>query len=592
MLGQGKNEEHCQSKRLVHQPDPDVQHQNFEFLEKFFPERHWKRYMIPKDLPEVNQADTGKYAEFKFFNILKQIDEPMVVVHSFKCSVRKTIEVDFLVCHKTRGIMVFEVKATNKANKGFKEGQRQAEKNANIVKQIMDHNLKLKKKEVRYTVVLPSVHCRNASRTEGVYFEDLDSKDSFQRWLDEFRPENGRKFTDDEYDQCLSFFAYHVDPMRFTPSINFIHDGLEKLTPDQVKLVKGLDEEFYIAGPAGSGKTEVLIYKASEKELSEQKKLIVVFHRGLAEYLKWRMESVKKLTIKTFRELLQACTKEFFRKEVRNNSNNTQLVEKAIQALSYVKEVTNNPNNTQLEDNVIQALSDCHPFRGYDSIFVDEAQALDGENWEVLIKCLHNSGPNHYKLIFYDDNQMVSYSNPPSPPSSQVYHLTEVIRNTRNIFKSSLPFCQFERECEVLHKYDGPEVTWNTSFTDNDLEYYSNNVIQVIDSHVNDIWNNLMEVVPMDICVLVESQERACCLIRRMIQERSIVAPFTVEEMASNLKYGHWRNSSKITPGKQCGVVVDSISRLRSLVVFISHSGDRSMVIQGMFGFSPRISKK
>lgn len=191
-------------------------------------------------------------------------------------------------------------------------------------------------------------------------------------------------------------------------------------------------------------------------------------------------------------------------------------------------------------------------------------------NWELLIECLHNPGPGHYRLIFYDDNQMVSYSNPPKPHRSQVYHLTEVIRNTGNIFKSSLPFCKTERECNVLHKYDGPEVIWDASFTDSDLEYYTDNVLHVIGSHVKDISHNLIHVAPMDICVLVESTKRAFQLrdriiaftVRcRMVQEEFIVAPFTVEEMVYNLKYEHWWNTGKVEPGKQCGVTVDSVSR-------------------------------
>lgn len=235
----------------------------------------------------ISRTDMGKLAEEKFFNILKQIDEPMVVIYSFKCSVARTMEVDFLVCHKTRGIMLFEVKATDKANRGFKDGLPQAERNAENAKRIMDHNLKLKRKDIRYTVVLPNCHHRNASRTEGVYFEDLKSKESFQAWLDEFRPTNGREFTDDQYDCCLVFFLNCVHPIRYADSINFIHNGLEKLTPDQAKVLNGLPEEFYIAGPAGSGKTEIMIYKAGEEKLAEQNKLIVVFHKGLVEFLKW-----------------------------------------------------------------------------------------------------------------------------------------------------------------------------------------------------------------------------------------------------------------------------------------------------------------
>jgi hypothetical protein len=320
--------------------------------------------MIPDKFPhEVNPSHLGKVAEKTFFDILSQINEPMVVMYESRSCAANSSVIDFLVIHKTRGIMIFEVKSGTDQKRMFKTGFPQAQKFGFNVKLAMEHDLNLKFVKVCCYVVMPNSKRHNSSKREGVYKDDLESSNSFLTWLNTFRKPD-IKLSDKQYDTCLTFFANEVSPIK--QSIHHIHEGLDNLTPDQARILNGVQEECYIVGPAGTGKTEIMIHKAADKDLSQQRKLIVAYNRGLTKYIEWRLDGVSNLTIKTYKQFLWDCIKSFARQHTMNTlTDDAELVEKAIQALTDSNAVLSNPNYK------------------YDSIFIDEAQLLKGENWEL-----------------------------------------------------------------------------------------------------------------------------------------------------------------------------------------------------------------
>jgi hypothetical protein len=193
---------------------------------------------------------------------------------------------------------------------------------------------------------------------------------------------------------------------------------------------------------------------------------------------------------------------------------------------------------------------------------------------------------------------MAHFSNPVNPEQNRVFHLTEVIRNSKNIFQASKLFCITDRECKVRHEFDGPEVIWNAQFTDGDLEYYSNKFLDVIDSYVSDTWCDLKEVAPQDICILVENKDKAKKLQSRIKEKDSIIAPFIVEEMVDALKHGNWytQHRERMRDG-QCGVVVDSISRYTGLgskvvILVVNYRGIMAKIIEKVYTGMTRASCK
>ena len=212
----------------------------------------------------------------------------------------------------------------------------------------------------------------------------------------------------------------HVSPL-LDNCINHIEKTLMFKTVEQVELLVGhYPPKLWIRGPAGSGKTMLLLEKAKSlaSSILEHKKneniLIVCFNAVLFKKLQSVLEtqlvkspdkSVRRtfLDVKTFSKLILDVTGS--RQIPLSNNEKEAAVSSAFEQLS-----------TQTSD-----------FRGkYDHILVDEGQDLFGSEWPDLLELMHKSSvtpnvneeaeledlmkPTGFFWVMYDTNQYLYFS--------------------------------------------------------------------------------------------------------------------------------------------------------------------------------------
>lgn len=199
----------------------------------------------------------------------------------------------------------------------------------------------------------------------------------------------------------------------------------------------------------------------------------------------------------------------------------------------------------------------------YESIFVDEAQSLNSEYWEVLIDLLHEKGPFHLKWIFFDDNQAVGFSRPPKAKRNNIYHLKNVIRNTVNIFNFSKPYYSSEtyRGAKVDHGIEGPIVDQIYRFSDFEIQTFSIEVLEFLVNKVDELLGDLKQLHPTDVGILVENQPRARALRGEIRNHCDKIHPYILNDMVRDLSHGNWTN----LPLGKCGITIDSVSRCAGL---------------------------
>ncbi|XP_031556796.1 uncharacterized protein LOC116293505 [Actinia tenebrosa] len=463
-------------------------------------------------------------------------------MHSKRFCVFEAGEMDFFICSKDRGIIILEVKSGNQP-RVYNSAQQQLEKAARAVKMKV-RKIKISRDQsvsVRYAVVMPNASRQsdNPPSEEGCYEEDLASREAFEYWLNLFMPvlEDPRKLNNEKYDKCLACF---LSIILTDYNFNYIHSHLTKTrTPEQAEILEGLNEEAYITGPAGSGKTACLVIKASSEELQYQRKLVVVSNTPLRDHLgKNSLVGVQ--------------------------NNQEKLVDIAIQLV--------------LEDN--------SAVRYFDSIFIDEAQDFVG-NWQLLFDILHNKGEGHYKWIFYDNNQKLRSTPPTQNKSHSEYHLTKVIRNTKKIFDASMEFYSSQKTVKIGHKIVGPEVQIMCFFPQ-DIENISSNVVQFITESITKLTCCLGVARPGDICVLMENKERAITVGQKVLQmSNGKVVPFQLEQMVEYMDDKRQWPRDLIGDRGNIGVTVDSVSRFKGLeskaVILVIGSRKTRQVIEKMY---------
>lgn len=224
----------------------------------------------------------------------------------------------------------------------------------------------------------------------------------------------------------------------------------------------------------------------------------------------------------------------------------------------------------------------------FDSIFIDEAQDLYG-NWEFLFGVLHNKGEGHYKWIFYDNNQKVRYSIPPTQNSQrQEYHLTKVIRNTIKIFEASKLFYTSKKTVKIAHKIMGPNVE-EIPFTDQDIENINPAVVGIILISIHNLSICFGAVRPGDICILMENEKRAK-KARDLIQQQSNdqVVPFEWGQMIEYMAQPQQWPRDRIGDNRgNIGVTVDSVSRFKGLeskaVILVMGARNTPKLIEKMY---------
>ena len=285
---------------------------------------------------------------------------------------------------------------------------------------------------------------------------------------------------------------------------------LEMCTKQQLSVVLDSEPKKWITGPAGSGKTWLLMKKVlmlAKKALlkgSEEKILVACYNKPLsmmfARVFKDKLfsflesgELEEVVEVKTFESLLFDVT------GPRSGDSDQEKENHVSQALEVVEQRS--------------AFA-----QQYDHVFVDECQDLYGNRWQTLFERLLKDEddfsfdePKHLWFL-YDTNQYLRLSEEQYKQHWKSIRkstkLTKVFRSTERIFDQSKKYFRAENsdaEPIVLgHSVRGLEITWDNSLKSRGVTEDAG--AACIAKHIKELRRN--KVVGKDICILTQNFER------------------------------------------------------------------------------------
>ena len=341
----------------------------------------------------------------------------------------------------------------------------------------------------------------------------------------------------------------HVSPLLST-CVDKSERTLVFKTTEQVKILAGhYPPKLWIRGPAGSGKTFLLLEKvetlASDilKRKLDEKILVVCFNSVLRKDLEVKLHShldkrfpavASVLECKTFHQLIMDVIG--LKKPPSSVKDQDSAVAKA---LNHLQKKTSR-------------------FCGkYSHIFVDEGQDLYGCEWPKVLEQMHKSSVEDAELgglkksgffwVMYDSNQYLYFSKQ-KLTSHAVYlresaELNKVFRNTENIFKQSTKYftswMPHESPVVLGHNVVGLPIRWDESLT--------REGIQAITRHVRELQDH--KVQARDICILVENQEIRDNVMMELLEGAKMEC----------------QTGDDVVAGKDNVIVVESIRRFKGI---------------------------
>ena len=310
-------------------------------------------------------------------------------------------------------------------------------------------------------------------------------------------------------------------------------------TQQQMKiLARNYSPVLWIRGPAGSGKTHLLIEKVVtlaedilfDHSKTNEKILVLCFNSVLCKAL--------KKIIQGYLPILEG-------KDV-SSFLHVKTFAKLVMELAHLSEP---PKHKEKEESVQRALENVKAANGkymYDHIFVDEAQDLYGKEWPKLLKHMHrnlqfaNEGilakPGFF-WVMYDMNQYLYFEKERANSHFAKYlfnsaGLNRVFRNTECVFRQSKKYYKSSMHNDspitLGHTVSGVAIAWDHSLARRSGEEKegAKSVIQ---------WMTKLRkqnVHPKDICILVENEHKKQMLRHEMecIGERAQTADDFVEK--------------------------------------------------------------
>ncbi|KAL9970678.1 hypothetical protein ACROYT_G023089 [Oculina patagonica] len=560
-----------------------------DFLNSDYPD--WqhpsKTYMVPQVFAyKSRNPDVGEKTEKNFFDLLLNFgesrNEKMFVVHSYRFAEliseldhgsantereksKKWLsgEHDFVIIHRQHGVVFFQVKAAIKKAKVFAEAQKQIAKDQESLKICAQQGLKGKCKELTgkevYSypgfVVMPNCPKDHESVTrpsKGIFAEDCENVDAFSEWWDKNIMRNGNTSVDQTVFNSLVMRFVGVPHLGHSIDycIDKSHRTLVFKTKEQLEALLNTTSEQWITGPAGSGKTWLLMEKVkilAEKALlrdTKEKILVVCFNKPLS-----------KMFLKTFEQYLTNSLPDGDLSSVLEVKTFDKLICDITGSIS-------GDSDQEKEETVFRAvnLMEQRPVQ-YDHIFVDECQDLYGD-WPVLFKKLlkdvdelsddddddDDADPKHMWFL-YDSNQYLRFEQ-----QHQQYYkslkrstkLTKVLRNTENIFQQSRKYYKstVTGDPTLGHRETGLAIKW-----DGILNYgvvTEREGAEAILKHIHELRQH--KVQEKDICILVNNAK-----VRDKVS--SELQHIGVESQKAETLYEHGQNK----------IVVESIWRFKGL---------------------------
>ncbi|XP_044184808.1 uncharacterized protein LOC122964953 [Acropora millepora] len=483
-----------------------------------------KTYMVPCTFEmKGNRDEKGQLAEKKVFDLLHDFgnhnEEPMFVVHSYnfrekifdwrnqRQDEKKHVrgEHDFLLLHRNYGMIFLQVKEATPSTKinRLASARKQLEKDKESLLHFTENKLRvdLKKKmkcersHILTYVVMPNCQQGESPHSDGVFMENCENVEAFSKWWEEnILP---RTPPDQEVYNCLvtRFVGLSHDvPYPLSFAIEDSHKELMRHTSEQAKIFLNSTAEQWITGPAGSGKTWLLIEKVKQLSASQsgEKILVVCVNAPFSKRLDKEFKDCSRVVVKRFEELLLEITET---ERPFDKASQHDLIRLALEKLEQ--------NTPQPE---------------YDHIFVDECEDLIGGEWPVLFQKIWKGNEDDcgstevpgckYKWYFYDPNQCGQYSDKHKLRKALATSskLTRVLRNTGNIFDQCNKYFQGLDGTEGItlgHKKCGLNIEWQASLPSEMVteKEGAHLVAKCIEKLRNE---NISEA---DVCVLVQNED-------------------------------------------------------------------------------------
>ncbi len=346
--------------------------------------------------------DTHSEGELAVFSALESgLDDNFIVFHSVRwitSSKKSQGEADFLILHRSFGIMVLEVKAgyircegrkwfqqnrTTHIEKEIQDPMSQADNSKfKFIELLKEANPIIKDCLVCHAVWYPSINWRfplPLHYSREILFDAETIEDpqtaievAFTYWSKSLFKSNYNKAT---FEQLKFIIAPEFSAV---PSVRANFESRERqfitLTKDQSRIMNFLDEQrvAVIAGSAGTGKTMLALEKANRLGVKNEETLFLCFNEALRIHLE-ENNPIKFVHFKTIYEL-------------------------ADEFIKYEEDVVLN----ELTDTLAGNLFDNKKKWPYFNVIIDEAQDFNTFFIEILKEITHGCF-----YAFYDKNQSI-----------------------------------------------------------------------------------------------------------------------------------------------------------------------------------------
>ena len=477
---------------------------------------------IVPNLTDDKLSELQSMAEAEVYRKCRTLDAEFIVLFSVPWinvtayGTPRDGETDFIVFHKTRGILVIEVKGGKEitfdpnsdkwtsvnfydVENEIKNPFRQAHDSKHALIRYLRQNEEWSYLGLRPTfghaVLLPDISDAKPlvgpDRPSEIVGTKSDLED-FSGWINSLYDYWSGTSTNSSVKELGSVGIEFVvrsfcKPIKVKPLLATVLKNEEhlriSLTLEQARTIAGLKQmkRASIAGGAGTGKTLLALERAKELAESGLETLLICFNQPLADQLNKTSAEIENLDAMSFH---QWCS--WFVEVAQTNTGNDHLKDAR----------ESNPGADDyfcLPLALAEAIPDVQ--KDYDAIVIDEAQDFQDEHW-LPINVLVEDQPEKHLIIFFDTNQRLYTKSSLFPIEGDPYLLTRNCRNTKCIH-------------DLAYQYYSGIETEASTIQGEEPEFISGPTVAAqakkLHSHLVDLLSK-QEVSPEDVCVLVPSK--------------------------------------------------------------------------------------
>lgn len=384
--------------------------------------------MFPKVFTSESHR-TGVKAEKLVYEVIRDyLSDEFYCFHGYRISRKydknkiKEREADFILAHKEYGVITIEVKAekvyfdrktqsiyqrkldsdlyTHRPPKKIDiEEQLYGFKNAllNLLKEYLNKDYTKDTITVRPFAALPHTGSTDAmfplNLTDITFF-----KENFGNFETSLNKRVLSKKTEDNFDKVIKLLMQRyvedfIDVKQRLSEIQTIMNERSSHYPKDLWSLWKFSGNMAIIGGAGSGKTQLLIEKATQLGAQEKKVLVTCYNELIEQKLQKTLKDYKNITVSNFHNTAINYIKES--KPQLANKDFTNLTRTEVNQW-YDEEIPHILSKLLKQDN--------YKLERFDAILVDEAQDFNLNKWDAIHQLLKENGILHLAV---DPTQIV-----------------------------------------------------------------------------------------------------------------------------------------------------------------------------------------